>query len=101
MSGGKFGNDKFDCGVEEFKTCEDEVRVDALVSCPKCGGTTGYWFYVVSKQEWSGEWVQPAMLLNGTTPPKEEYIDASKDETAKTITCHDCGKRISRKLLGN
>lgn len=70
------------------------------MQCPKCGGITGYNFFVVSKQLWHGDWNKPTEMFRGFTNPKENFVEAIRDDTAKTITCIDCGHRLKRTALG-
>jgi DNA-directed RNA polymerase subunit RPC12/RpoP len=80
---------------------EANSAVKRLVNCPHCGGSSGYQYYVISKQLWTGSWAEPEKEYRKMQQPKEEFVDAVDDKTAKTVRCDDCGKRISRKLLGS
>jgi DNA-directed RNA polymerase subunit RPC12/RpoP len=73
------------------ETPEDEVRVEPLVSCPKCGGTSGFSFFATERQTWGGEWGDAGSIVRA---------DSLKFTPAKTVACEDCGKKIKRKLLG-
>jgi DNA-directed RNA polymerase subunit RPC12/RpoP len=73
------------------------VQVERLVKCPKCGGGNGYHFFRVVRQQWYGKWAGEELA---TWDSKEEFIDDDGISESKTATCIDCGKRISRKLIG-
>lgn len=66
-----------------------------VICCPKCGGDSGYEFKKVLRHTYTGYWVNP----QDNWIPKEELVDSEQISRSKTVTCLDCGKRISSDFL--